>query len=101
MPAVIEVEESTGVTSGLVRMLKLRDVIPSVVTAYTVAADNDIRHKVVKEANVQQFHALSARFLAYSAIRELLGLIQRYALGNYINRTFVEPFLEIVVQGEP
>jgi len=51
IPAVIEIEHSTGVTSGLIRMLKLKETIPAVTMPFTIVAPNDLRNKVITEAN--------------------------------------------------
>ena len=98
IPAVIEVEHSTGVTSGLTRMLKFRETIPSISTTYTVVAPNDLRNKVVTEANNLAFRSIRPHFMPYSTVRELYGLIQRYPLANLMPRTFIEPFMENVVE---
>jgi type II restriction enzyme len=98
MPAIIEIEHSTGVTSGLTRMLKFKEAIPALTTNYTVVAPNDMRNKVVSEANSTPFRILRTRYMAYSTVRELYGLIQRYKLSNVVQRTFIEPFLENIVE---
>jgi type II restriction enzyme len=98
IPAVIEIEHSTGITSGLTRMLKFRKTIPSVEMSYTVVASNDLRAKVISEANNKAFRILRARFMPYSTVRELYGLIQRYKLTNVVERTFIEPFMEEIVE---
>lgn len=98
IPAVIEIEHSTGVTSGLTRMLKFRKSVPSITMCYTIVAPNELRTKVVSEANNKAFRDLMARFMPYSTVRELYGLIQRYELKNVVERTFIEPFMEKVVE---
>ena len=98
IPAVIEIEHSTGVTSGLTRMLKFREVLPSLSMNYTIVAPNDIRNKVVSEANNMAFRSLRARYMPYSTVRELYGLIQRYNLSNVVERTFIEPFMEKITE---
>ena len=98
IPAVIEIEHSTGVTSGMTRMLKFREAIPSVETKYAIVAPNDIRNKVVSEANSTAFRGLRTRYMAYSTVRELYGLIQRYKLSNVVQHTFIEPFMERIVE---
>lgn len=98
VPAVIEVEHTTGVTSGLTRMLKLKQAIPSVTANYAIVAPDDIRNRVVSEANSAAFRLLKTRYMAYSTIRELYGLIQRYSLSNVVQRTFIEPFMETIVE---
>jgi type II restriction enzyme len=98
VPAVIEVEHSTGVTSGLTRMLKFKSTIPSIVTKFTIVAPNEFRNKVVSEGNSAVFRSLDARFMPYSTVRELYGLIKRYSLANVVERNFIEPFMERVVE---
>ncbi len=98
IPAVIEVEHSTGVTSGLTRMLKLKETIPSIDMAYTVIAPDELRNKVVLEANNPVFSSMKTRYMPYSAVRELYGLIQKYNLTNVVQRSFIEPFMEKIVE---
>ena len=98
IPAMIEIEHSTGVTSGLTRMLKVKEAIPAVNMSFAIVAPNDLRNKVVSEANTQAFNSLNTKFMPYSTVRELYGLIQRYNLKNVVERTFIEPFLEKVVE---
>jgi type II restriction enzyme len=98
MPAVIEVEHSTGVTSGLTRMLKFMNTIPSITTKFTIVAPNELRNKVVSEANNPAFRILRARFMPYSTVRELYGLIKRYSLANVVERNFIEPFMENIAE---
>ncbi len=98
VPAVIEIEHSTGVTSGVTRMLKLMDTIPSIATKYTIVAPDRLRNKVVSESNNAVFRPLHIRFMPYSTIRELYGLIKRYSLSNVVERNFIEPFMESVVE---
>jgi type II restriction enzyme len=94
MPAVIEVEHSTGVTSGLSRMRTFADSAPKVETRYVVAAPDEDRAKVLSEFNKTQFKALHPAFMPYSAVRELLGLVQRRDLHGAVNDGFLEAFLE-------
>lgn len=98
IPAVIEIEHSTGVTSGLTRMLKFNSTIPAVTMNYAIVAPDELRSKVVSEANNSAFRTLKARYMAYSTVRELYGLIQRYRLSKVVERDFIEPFMEEVVE---
>lgn len=97
IPAVIEIEHSTGVSPGLMRMLKFRQTIPAVSMTCTVVAPNVIRNKVVSEANNDTFRTLKARYMAYSTVRELYGLIQRYRVSK-VDKSFINPFMEQVVE---
>lgn len=96
--AALEIEHSTGVTSGLTRMLKFKSAIPGVTMSCVVVGPNDVRSKVVSEANSDAFRTLQARYMAYSTVRDLYGIIQRYRLSNVVERTFIEPFMEKVVE---
>lgn len=100
IPAIIEVEHSTGVTSGLTRMLKFVNTIPSIATKFTIVAPNELRNKVVSEVNNAAFRTLRARYMPYSTVRELYGLIKRYSLSDVVERNFIEPFMENVVEGQ-
>lgn len=97
IPAVIEIEHSTGVTSGLTRMLKLQETIPSVTMGYSVVAPNELRDKVVNEANNKIFKTLNVKYMPYSTIRELYGLIKKYKLNSYVDKNFITPFMENIV----
>jgi len=97
IPAIIEIEHSTGVTSGLTRMLKLHETMPSIQTRYVVVAPNDLRDKVFAEANNPVFRVLDVRYMPYSTVRELYGLIQKYPLAGVVDYRFIEPFLQRVV----
>jgi type II restriction enzyme len=97
IPAVIEIEHSTGVTSGLTRMLKFREVVPAISTTFTIVAPNDLRNKVVTEANQPIYKNLQARYMPYSTVRELYGLIQRYSLSGAVDYKFINPFMEEIV----
>ena len=62
MPAVMEVEHSTGVTSGLSRMKNFKDKFPPFPTRYVIVAPDEDRDKVIKEANKPQFRDLDTRY---------------------------------------
>ena len=97
IPAVIEIEHSTGVTSGLTRMSRFRDTLGDIVPTFAVVAPDRLRNKVVSEGNDIHFKALDIRFMPYSAVRELYSLVKRYALQDAVNYRFVRAFMERVV----
>lgn len=97
IPAIIEIEHSTGVTSGLTRMLKWHHAAPSTSTTFTIVAPNHLRNKVITEANQPIFRELNARFMPYSTVRELYGLIKRYTLTGIVDHKFIDPFMENIV----
>jgi type II restriction enzyme len=96
MPAVIEVEHSTGVKSGLHRMKTFKDLFPPFPTRYVVVAPDDDKSLVIREANNPIFRDLNTRFFSYSAVNELHNLIQRRKLRG-ITEEFLDSFMEPVV----
>ncbi len=93
MPAVIEIEHSTGVRSGLTRMKTLQDAMPLYPTRWVIAAPDEDREKVMRECNTPQFHSLQARFFPYSAIEELYSLCQRRKIRG-VTDEFLDCFME-------
>ena len=96
MPAVMEIEHSTGVTSGLTRMKNFKDNFPPFPTRYVIVAPDDLRDKVIKEANKSQFKDLDARLFTYSAVEELYSLCQRRKLKG-VTEEFLDCFMEPVL----
>ena len=95
MPAVIEVEHSTGVTSGLSRMKNFQDRIPPFPTRWIIVAPDEDRDKVYREANKPQFHSLKAMYMPYSAVDELYSLLQRRGVTpDMVNDKFLNCYLE-------
>ena len=95
MPAVMEVEHTTGVTSGLTRMKGLQDAAPSLMTRYVIVAPDDVREKVVEEANRQQFVSLDTRYFAYSSVEELYYLCTHRGLRG-VGQDFLDNYMEKV-----
>jgi len=97
VPAVIEIEHSTGVTSGMTRMLKFREAFPAINPIYTIVAPDELRAKVVGEISQDVFRSLNARYMPYTNVRELYGLLQRYDLTGVVTHRFVEAFMERII----
>jgi hypothetical protein len=97
MPAVMEIEHSTGVTSGLTRMKTLRDNFKGILTRYVIVAPDEDREKVFKEANKKQFHDLNTRFFPYSAVEELYALCQRRKLRG-VSEEFLDCYMEPILE---
>lgn len=95
MPAVMEVEHSTGVTSGLSRMKNFQDKFPPFPTRYVIVAPDEDRDKVIKEANKPQFHSLKTKFFPYSAVEEFYALCQRRKLKG-VTEDFLDCYMEPV-----
>lgn len=97
MPAVMEIEHSTGVTSGLSRMKNFKDQFPPFPTRYVVVAADSERKKVVQEANKEQFKDLNTQFFSYSAVEELYSLCERRKIKG-VTENFLDCFMESVVE---
>lgn len=96
MPAVMEVEHTTGVTSGLSRMKNFKDKFPPFPTRYVIVAPDEDRDKVIKEANKPQFKDLNTRYFTYSAVEELYSLCQRRKLKG-VTEEFLDCFMEPIL----
>ena len=64
MPAVIEIEHTTGVTSGLSRMRKFYDLAPPVPSRWVIAAADADRETVMAKANHEQYPSHEAEILS-------------------------------------
>ena len=93
MPAVMEVEHTTGVTSGLTRMKGLQDTIPAFQTRYVIVAPDDDREKVIYEANREQFRSLDARYFSYSSVEELYYICTHRHLHG-VTQEFLDCYME-------
>ncbi|WP_196805777.1 hypothetical protein [Butyrivibrio sp. WCD2001] len=96
MPAVLEVEHTTGVTSGLTRMLNFAQKIPPIKTRYVIVAPDEDRDHVVQEANKEIFRELDARYFPYSAVEELFAICQKRHLHG-VTEEFLDCYMEKVV----
>lgn len=94
MPAVIEIEHTTGVRSGLTRMKNLQDTLPRYDdTLWVIAAPDEDRNEVLAKCNELQFQSLNARFFPYSAIEELYLLCQRRKIRG-VTEEFLDCYME-------
>lgn len=98
MPAVMEVEHTTGVTSGLTRMLNFSQKIPPIRTRYVIVAPDEDRDHVVQEANKDIFKTLDTRYFPYSAVEELFAICQKRHLHG-VTEDFLDCYMEPVVIG--
>lgn len=97
MPAVLEIEHTTGVKSGLVRMKNFQDSLPPYPTRWVIVAPDEDREKVLKEANLPQFKPLKTKFMAYSAVEELYALCQKRHIRG-ITEDFLDSYMEPCVK---
>lgn len=95
MPAVMEVEHTTGITSGLTRMKGLQDCMPAFNTRYVIVAPDDDREKVVYEANREQFKCLDTRYFSYSSVEELYYICTHRNLHG-VTQEFLDCYMEKV-----
>lgn len=94
MPAVMEIEHSTGIKSGLTRMKQFYDHAPRLQDIrWTIVAPDEYRTKVIEFANMPQFRELDTRFFPYSAVEELYSLCERRK-PNGILDAFLDSFME-------
>jgi len=99
MPAIMEVEHSTGVTSGLTRMLNFQARLPKFETRYVVVASDEDRQQVVREANKGIFAQLDTRYFSYSAVEELYYLCEKRNLSkNSVTEEFLDCYMERAVK---
>ena len=94
MPAVIEIEHSTGVRSGLTRMKTFQDVLPPFPTRWVIAAPDEDREKVMRECATPQFQSLNPLYFPYSAIEELYSLCQRRRIKG-VTEEFLDCYMEV------
>ena len=94
IPAVFEVENTTGVTSGLTRMLNFKLTLPQYSNMrYIIVAPDELKEKVYNEINKPEFISLHASYLSYSSVSELLALCQSRHLKG-VTSSFIETYLE-------
>lgn len=95
MPAIMEVEHSTGVTSGLTRMLNFKTQLPNYQTRYVIVAPDDDRQHVISEASKKMFRDLNTLYFPYSAVEELYYLCEKRNLSRKsVTEDFLDCFME-------
>ena len=102
MPAAMEVEHSTGITSGLNRMKKFQELGPALrdVRWVIVSADED-RAEVLRKANDPQFASLDTSYFSYGAVEEIYDLYKRRGVTNLsVNEGFINCFMESCVPSQ-
>lgn len=98
IPAIFEVENSTGVTSGLTRMINFKKTLPPYSDMrFIIIAPDDLSDKVSREVNKPEFVELHALYLPYSAVSELLGLCQERTLKG-VSTAFIETYCEDLIK---
>ena len=96
IPAVMEVEHTTGVTSGLDRMLNFKKRIPPIEgTRYVIVAPDDDRDEVFDKCNKPAFREMNPKYFPYSSVEELYDLCRRRKIHD-VNEGFIDCFMESV-----
>ena len=91
----MEVEHTTGVTSGLNRMKNFHDHIPPIGSRYVIVAPDEDRDHVLAEGRKPMFKDMDVRFFPYSSVEELYILCQRRHLKG-ITKEFLDCYMEQV-----
>jgi len=92
LPFALEIEHSTGVTSGLARLMNFKNYAPHLNTNFVIVADDNERFKVLKEAAKSQFESLRTFYFPYSQVEDLYAFITRRK-GMRLKGTKREEFL--------
>lgn len=77
LPFVFEVEHTTGVTSGLTRMLHFHEQAPHIATHFVVVAPDEDRALVMDRAHHDQFREIDPMYFPYSNVEELYSFARR------------------------
>ena len=95
LPYAFEVEHTTGVTSGLNRMLSFKNKAEHLNTQYVIVAPDEDRELVMTRAQPIQFQSIEPLFFAYSHVEDLYAFIHRHngkLMGT--NKEFLNTFME-------
>lgn len=95
LPFAFEVEHTTGVTSGLNRMLQFKNAANYLNTQFVIVAPDDDREDVLTKASKEQFEDLKTLFFPYSQVEELYSFVSRHT-GRIrgVKKDFLLTFME-------
>lgn len=96
IPAIMEVEDTTGIKTGLDRLMVLRDCIPSIETRYIIVARDEEREKVIDIARKPMYQSLDVKYLPYSAVEELYWICTNRNIGGTVKDSFIDCFMETI-----
>lgn len=95
LPFAFEVEHTTGVTSGLARMLEFKNAADYLNTKYVIVAPDADREDVMKKISKEQFEDLDALYFPYSQVEELYSFFIRHpGRVQGIKKDFLLTFME-------
>ena len=77
LPFAFEVEHTTGVTSGLNRMLSFKNKAEHLNTQYVIVAPDEDRELVMTRAQPDQFQPIEPLYFSYSKVEDLYSFIHR------------------------
>lgn len=78
LPFAFEVEHTTGVTSGLSRMLSFHETAPHLSTNFVIVAPDEDRTLVMERSHHWQYREISPWYLPYSNVEELYSFSRRH-----------------------
>jgi hypothetical protein len=96
--AAFEIESTTSIYSGLLRMSDLLAMQPNLSIPLFIVAPDDRREKVISEVNRPTFARLSppivevCRFISLDTLRTRLRAVE--SVVRYLNPTFIEDLAE-------
>jgi hypothetical protein len=96
--AAFEIESTTSIYSGLLRMSDLLAMQPNLSIPLFIVAPDDRREKVISEVNRPTFARLSppmvevCRFISFDTLRTRLREVE--SIVRYLNPTFIEDLAE-------
>lgn len=95
LPFAFEVEHTTGVTSGLSRMLSFHEKASHLATHFVVVAPDEDRDLVMARAYHGQFREIAPWFLPYSNVEELYAFSKkRKGVIRGVQKDFLFNFME-------
>ncbi len=95
LPFAFEVEHTTGVTSGLNRMLQFKNAANYLNTRFVIVAPDNDREDVLTKASKEQFEDLKTLFFPYSQVEELYAFVSHHT-GKIrgVKKDFLLTFME-------
>ena len=95
LPFAFEVEHTTGVTSGLARMLAFHERAPHLSTRFVVVAPDEDRDLVMERSNHYQYLEIDPWYLPYSNVEELYSFSRkRNGIIRGATKQFLYNFME-------
>lgn len=95
LPFAFEVEHTTGVTSGLSRMLAFHEMAPHLSTQFVIVAPDEDRNLVMERSNHWQYREIQPWYLPYSNVEELYAFSRkRKGRIRGVNKSFLFNFME-------